>query len=121
MSTQIGPGLRDYLSSLENKLRRRGLSGPLLVMQSNGGAVAAAEAPAHAISTVGFRAHRRGYRVGLAAPATRTQEHSSSSSRTRQPAAPGSTPPPMTATPSGPRCPVNQRKTPAIGLAQDFI
>jgi N-methylhydantoinase A len=53
MSTQIGPGLRDYLSSLENKLRRRGLSGPLLVMQSNGGAVATAEAPAHAISTVG--------------------------------------------------------------------
>ncbi|WP_412520966.1 hydantoinase/oxoprolinase family protein [Actinomadura madurae] len=53
MSTQVGPGLRDYLSNLEDKLRRRGLTGPLLVMQSNGGAVAAREAPAAAISTVG--------------------------------------------------------------------
>ena len=53
MSTQIGPGLRDYLSSLEGKLRDLGLAGPLLVMQSNGGAVAAAEAPATAISTIG--------------------------------------------------------------------
>ena len=38
---------------LEAALRERGLAGPLLVMQSNGGAVAAAEAPATAISTVG--------------------------------------------------------------------
>lgn len=53
MSTQIGPGLRDYLGTLESSLRERGLAGPLLVMQSNGGAVAAAEAPAAAISTVG--------------------------------------------------------------------
>ncbi|MHA6782152.1 hydantoinase/oxoprolinase family protein [Pseudonocardia saturnea] len=53
MSTQIGPGLRDYLGTLEGSLRERGLTGPLLVMQSNGGAVAAAEAPAAAISTVG--------------------------------------------------------------------
>jgi N-methylhydantoinase A len=53
MSTQVGPGLRDYLSSLEDKLRQRGLAGPLLVMQSNGGAVSAREAPAAAISTVG--------------------------------------------------------------------
>jgi N-methylhydantoinase A len=53
MSTQIGPGLRDYLSSLEDKLHRRGLAGPLLVMQSNGGAVAASAAPATAISTIG--------------------------------------------------------------------
>lgn len=53
MSTQIGPGLRDYLGTLETSLRERGLAGPLLVMQSNGGAVAAAEAPAAAISTVG--------------------------------------------------------------------
>jgi N-methylhydantoinase A len=53
MSTQIGTGLRDYLSSLEAKLRQRGLAAPLLVMQSNGGAVAAGEAPATAISTVG--------------------------------------------------------------------
>ena len=53
MSTQIGPGLRDYLGSLETSLRDNGLRGPLLVMQSNGGAVAAKEAPAAAISTVG--------------------------------------------------------------------
>ncbi|WP_020659620.1 hydantoinase/oxoprolinase family protein [Amycolatopsis benzoatilytica] len=53
MSTQIGPGLRDYLTTLENQLRDNRLSGPLLVMQSNGGAVAAKEAPATAISTVG--------------------------------------------------------------------
>jgi N-methylhydantoinase A len=53
MSTQIGPGLRDYLSSLEGSLRASRLAGPLLVMQSNGGAVAAAEAPATAISTIG--------------------------------------------------------------------
>jgi N-methylhydantoinase A len=53
MSTQIGPGLRDYLGNLESKLRERKLAGPLLVMQSNGGAVAAAEAPRNAISTVG--------------------------------------------------------------------
>ncbi|MDQ0380440.1 hydantoinase/oxoprolinase family protein [Amycolatopsis thermophila] len=53
MSTQIGPGLRDYLTTLETTLRANRLSGPLLVMQSNGGAVAAKEAPATAISTVG--------------------------------------------------------------------
>ncbi len=53
MSTQIGPGLRDYLGELESKLRKLELAGPLLVMQSNGGAVAAAEAPKNAISTVG--------------------------------------------------------------------
>lgn len=53
MSTQIGPGLRDYLGTLQNGLRDRGLHGPLLVMQSNGGAVAAEHAPATAISTVG--------------------------------------------------------------------
>ena len=53
MSTQVGPGLRDYLGELEAKLRAQRLTGPLLVMQSNGGAVAAKEAPAAAISTVG--------------------------------------------------------------------
>ncbi len=53
MSTQIGPGLRDYLGELESKLRDLKLTGPLLVMQSNGGAVAASEAPGNAISTVG--------------------------------------------------------------------
>ncbi|MFF0270671.1 hydantoinase/oxoprolinase family protein [Kribbella sp. NPDC004536] len=53
MSAQIGPGLEDYLGNLESRLRESGLAGPLLVMQSNGGAIAAAEAPSHAISTVG--------------------------------------------------------------------
>ena len=53
MSTQIGPGLRDYLGTLEDALRADRLTGPLLVMQSNGGAVAAAEAPATAITTIG--------------------------------------------------------------------
>ncbi|MCF8570415.1 hydantoinase/oxoprolinase family protein [Gordonia sp. HY002] len=53
MSTQVGPGLRDYLGELESKLRDHKLTGPLLVMQSNGGAIAAAEAPGNAISTVG--------------------------------------------------------------------
>ncbi|GAA4832770.1 hydantoinase/oxoprolinase family protein [Actinomycetospora corticicola] len=53
MSTQVGPGLRDYLANLESSLKQKGLGGPLLVMQSNGGAVAASEAPQQAISTVG--------------------------------------------------------------------
>lgn len=53
MSAQIGPGLRDYLGSLDGRLRQSGLVGPLLVMQSNGGAITADDAPAHAISTVG--------------------------------------------------------------------
>ncbi|NYI80401.1 hydantoinase/oxoprolinase family protein [Nocardioides panzhihuensis] len=53
MSAQIGPGLRDYLGELESRLTASGLKGPLLVMQSNGGAIAASEAPATAISTIG--------------------------------------------------------------------
>jgi N-methylhydantoinase A len=53
MSTQIGPGLRSYLESLEGALRAEGLAGALLVMQSSGGAVTAAEAPASAITTIG--------------------------------------------------------------------
>ena len=39
MSTQIGPGLRDYLTALEDTLRENRLAGPLLVIQSNGGAI----------------------------------------------------------------------------------
>jgi len=53
MSTQIGPGLRDYLQNLEFGLRKEGLAGALLVMQSSGGAITAAEAPATAITTIG--------------------------------------------------------------------
>src|SRR4030095_13083809 len=64
MSTQIGPGLRDYLSTLEDALRDNRLAGPLLVMQSNGGAVTAREAPAAAISTVGSVLTRGGVGPG---------------------------------------------------------
>lgn len=53
MSTQIGPGLKLYLDDLETKLRKRGLRGALLVMQSAGGAIAAQEAAASAITTIG--------------------------------------------------------------------
>ena len=53
MSAQTAPGLRDYLGTLERRLSEHNMTGPLLVMQSNGGAIAAKEAPAHAISTIG--------------------------------------------------------------------
>lgn len=53
MSTQIGPGLDLYLKDLDGKLRTRGLKGALLVMQSAGGAIAASEAAASAITTIG--------------------------------------------------------------------
>ena len=53
MSTQIGPGLKLYLDDLEAKLRDKGLRGALLVMQSAGGAIAASEAAASAITTIG--------------------------------------------------------------------
>ncbi|MFV0434010.1 MAG: hydantoinase/oxoprolinase family protein [Leucobacter sp.] len=54
MSAQIAPGLRAYLGDLEARLRENGLvDGQLLIMQSNGGAIVAEDAPSHAISTVG--------------------------------------------------------------------
>ncbi len=53
MSTQIGPGLQLYLDGLEAALRAKGLRGALLVMQSAGGAIAASEAAASAITTIG--------------------------------------------------------------------
>jgi len=53
MSTQIGPGLQVYLSKLERTLRDEGLRGSLLVMQSSGGSIAAHEAAASAITTIG--------------------------------------------------------------------
>lgn len=53
MSTQIGPGLKVYLDDLEARLRDKGLKGALLVMQSAGGAIAASEAAASAITTIG--------------------------------------------------------------------
>ncbi|OYO11633.1 hydantoinase [Enemella evansiae] len=53
MNTQVGPRLDAYLEPLEAELRRRGLTGALLVMQGSGGCVAAKDAPAHAITTIG--------------------------------------------------------------------
>jgi N-methylhydantoinase A len=53
MNAQIGPALRDYLAPLVAELERRGLNGPLLVMQGSGGTVSAKEAPKQAITTVG--------------------------------------------------------------------
>ena len=53
MSTQIGPTLRDYLNPLSAELEKRGLRGPLLIMQGSGGSVSAHEAPAYAITTIG--------------------------------------------------------------------
>jgi N-methylhydantoinase A len=53
MSTQIGPGLKAYLDNLDATLRSSGLAGALLIMQSSGGAITAAEAPASAITTIG--------------------------------------------------------------------
>lgn len=53
MSTQLGPPLRRYLEPLSAELAERGLTGPLLIMQSSGGTVSADDAPDTAISTVG--------------------------------------------------------------------
>lgn len=53
MNTQVGPRLCAYLEPLDAALRERGFSGSLLVMQGSGGCVTAADAPAHAISTIG--------------------------------------------------------------------
>jgi len=53
MNTQLGPPLRRYLRPLTAQLAERGLTGPLLVMQSAGGTISAEEAPGSAITTVG--------------------------------------------------------------------
>ena len=53
LNTQVGPRLRSYLAPLEAQLRELGFAGSLLVMQGSGGCVAAADAPAHAITTIG--------------------------------------------------------------------
>lgn len=53
MNTQVGPRLRSYLKPLEAELRSRGFAGSLLIMQGTGGCVAAADAPARAITTIG--------------------------------------------------------------------
>ena len=53
MNTQVGPRLGAYLRPLEARLRERGFTGALLVMQGSGGCVTAADAPTHAITTIG--------------------------------------------------------------------
>lgn len=53
MNTQVGPPLGAYLRPLEAELRARGLRGQLLVMQGSGGCVTSADAPAHAVTTIG--------------------------------------------------------------------
>lgn len=53
MNTQVGPPLGAYLRPLETELRGRGLRGQLLVMQGSGGCVTSADAPAHAVTTIG--------------------------------------------------------------------
>jgi len=53
INTQVGPRLAAYLRPLETDLRERGFDGSLLVMQGSGGCVQAADAPMHAVSTLG--------------------------------------------------------------------
>ncbi len=53
LNTQVGPRLRRYLVPLQAELRSLGFSGSLLVMQGSGGCVSAADAPGHAITTIG--------------------------------------------------------------------
>lgn len=53
INLQIAPILRGYLEPLEAELQQRGLTGPLLVMQGSGGAVAAPAAPRQAVTTIG--------------------------------------------------------------------
>ncbi|GAB2480265.1 hydantoinase/oxoprolinase family protein [Nocardiopsis aegyptia] len=53
MNAQVGPRLRTYLEPLQKQLEESGLSGPLLVMQSEGGTITADRAPEHAITTIG--------------------------------------------------------------------
>jgi len=53
LNTQVGPRLRQYLVPLEAELRGLGFAGSLLVMQGSGGCVSAADAPGHAITTIG--------------------------------------------------------------------
>lgn len=53
VNTQLGPPLRHYLTPLDAELKRRGLRGPLLIMQSSGGTISAQDAPSSAITTLG--------------------------------------------------------------------
>jgi N-methylhydantoinase A len=68
----VGPVVKEYLGSLENRLDGAGIPGELLVMQSNGGvmsASAAAEKPSHIVESgpaAGvIAAHETGTRAGI--------------------------------------------------------
>lgn len=53
INSQVGPILRGYLVPLVQDLQGQGLRGPLLIMQGSGGTIAAADAPQHAVTTLG--------------------------------------------------------------------
>lgn len=53
INTQVGPVLKGYLAPLEEELRAKKFEGSLLIMQGSGGCVQAADAPKHAVSTLG--------------------------------------------------------------------
>lgn len=53
INTQIGPVLKGYLAPLEEELRAKKFDGSLLIMQGSGGCVQAADAPKHAVGTLG--------------------------------------------------------------------
>ncbi|WP_234729446.1 hydantoinase/oxoprolinase family protein [Acidocella facilis] len=53
INTQVGPRLAGYLTPLERDLRKLEFKGSLLIMQGSGGCVQAADAPKHAVSTLG--------------------------------------------------------------------
>lgn len=53
VNTQVGPILAGYLQPLERRLREKGFTGSLLVMQGSGGCVQASDAPRNAVSTLG--------------------------------------------------------------------
>ena len=53
MSAQVGPILNDYLEPLKQELKDKGARGSLLVMQGNGGTIAAEEVSKHPINTIG--------------------------------------------------------------------
>lgn len=52
VNAYVGPLIERYVSHLEAKLRARGFSGELFIMQSNGGMMTAAETGRHAVGTL---------------------------------------------------------------------
>ncbi|HDX8863266.1 TPA: hydantoinase/oxoprolinase family protein [Klebsiella michiganensis] len=52
VNSYVGPGLSGYLSRLSDNLREKGVKSPLMIMQSNGGVLPAAEAGKMAVGAV---------------------------------------------------------------------